>query len=173
MNGASRNDSRGFLAIFNGFSTEPPRVRARCGFVAGEIRRRCVSTSLRATRVIHESKLERERTVSSSPYRSTIARRASLVPIDDLEVTIRETRYGIIAFHRYLNAIAENKVGREWISHACFTVLRSWHRLTLSILFYATFDLFGFRAHLRSSLASAPLSHVLVRCIAAGLGREE
>lgn len=35
--GGSRRDSRGFLAIFNGFSTEPPRVRTRCGFVAGEV----------------------------------------------------------------------------------------------------------------------------------------
>jgi len=58
MSGGSRHDSRGFLAIFNGFSTEPPRVRTRCGFIAGEVCYRTPYDDTRRGRVIHESKLE-------------------------------------------------------------------------------------------------------------------
>lgn len=67
--GEGRRDSRGLLAIFNGFSTEPPRVRTRCGFIAGEVCYRTPHDGTRRGRVIHESKSERKRAVSLSTGR--------------------------------------------------------------------------------------------------------
>jgi len=69
--GASRNEPRGFLEIFNGFSTEPPRVRTRCGFAAGELLSSPLMRDLHdAVRVIHESKSEREHALIDRSFAS-------------------------------------------------------------------------------------------------------
>jgi len=99
--GTTRNDSRGFLAIFNGFSTEPPRVRTRCGFVTGEVSRRRVFRRYAMLTSDPWIKIE-EKTPSVIAHEFTSwqfsTRPAFQVLIDDSDVTIREKRGGTIAF---------------------------------------------------------------------------